>query len=414
MVYISGEKEELTGGREEASQTQDGPSADEMSMDEVLASIRKIIATDDEEASEAPQSGVDEAKHEKKEIPTEKQEDPQDDDVLELTKEVSSEGEIIDHKKEALDQVHSPENADSEAEASSPEEELSEAEAESEDVQSAAEPGEPDDDGAQNEEAHAPEVKPNEMDALSEEEFHGEEHDDEDVSNFLNDLESEGAEEASMTEESEEKQERAVEMGVHDAPNEGGLDEEGDAGDEIVFGAEEENEDESASQSQDVPEDAETTPFLDEKEENDPVQEEKKEEGLIDEDELEEFMAPQELEEEDVEEFLDDSSAEPEAFDAPDRVIREEIEVEKQEMTEKKGLISEATKVSAMGALNKLKNHVSEASEATKAPNAGGGSLEALVMRGMEPLLKDWLDQNLPSLVEKVVQEEIRKLTKGS
>lgn len=406
MVYVSGEKEDLINGQERESREKGGSSSDEMSMDEVLASIRKIIATDDEEASEAAQPTADDANPEKKEQPAKKQEESQDEDVLELTKEVSSEGEIIDHKKAALDQTQAPESSDSDVGLIPQEKSVSEGASEGEDVQEAA-AFEVSEDEGQDDSSQASEVKPNGMDALSEQEFHGEENDDDDVSDFLDVLESE---------EAEEKSEPAAEMAVHDTPKEEASDEETDAGDEIVFGAEEENEDESASQSKEAPEESDAASSLDQKEGEDISAPEEKKEGLIDEDELEEFMAPQELEEEDVEEFLDDSSEDSEldAFEAPDQEMREEIEVKEQEMTEKKGLISEATKVSAMGALNELKNHVSEASEATKAPNVGGGSLEALVMKGMEPLLKDWLDQNLPALVEKVVQEEIRKLTKGS
>ena len=36
--------------------------------------------------------------------------------------------------------------------------------------------------------------------------------------------------------------------------------------------------------------------------------------------------------------------------------------------------------------------------------------LEALILEGLEPLLGDWLDANLPQMVERLVREEIRAL----
>lgn len=39
-----------------------------------------------------------------------------------------------------------------------------------------------------------------------------------------------------------------------------------------------------------------------------------------------------------------------------------------------------------------------------------GGSLEGLVRAMMKPLLKDWLDANLPGIVERVVREEVERV----
>lgn len=39
-----------------------------------------------------------------------------------------------------------------------------------------------------------------------------------------------------------------------------------------------------------------------------------------------------------------------------------------------------------------------------------GTTLEDLVLESMKPMLKDWLDANLPSMVERIVEREIRKL----
>ncbi len=39
-----------------------------------------------------------------------------------------------------------------------------------------------------------------------------------------------------------------------------------------------------------------------------------------------------------------------------------------------------------------------------------GTSLEDLVLETLKPVLKEWLDANLPSMVERIVEREIRKL----
>ena len=40
-------------------------------------------------------------------------------------------------------------------------------------------------------------------------------------------------------------------------------------------------------------------------------------------------------------------------------------------------------------------------------------TLEDLVAEMLKPMLKDWLDDNLPSLVERIVQEEIQRVSRG-
>ena len=45
---------------------------------------------------------------------------------------------------------------------------------------------------------------------------------------------------------------------------------------------------------------------------------------------------------------------------------------------------------------------------------AGGISVEALVTAVLEPLLRDWLDANMPEIAERVARDEIRRLTGGT
>ena len=57
-----------------------------------------------------------------------------------------------------------------------------------------------------------------------------------------------------------------------------------------------------------------------------------------------------------------------------------------------------------------LSGGATDRQEATDA-GAGAHALEALVERALAPLLKDWLDKNMPALVEKVAERELGKLT---
>ena len=40
-------------------------------------------------------------------------------------------------------------------------------------------------------------------------------------------------------------------------------------------------------------------------------------------------------------------------------------------------------------------------------------TLEDVVAEMLQPMLKSWLDDNLPSLVERMVQEEIERVSRG-
>ena len=45
---------------------------------------------------------------------------------------------------------------------------------------------------------------------------------------------------------------------------------------------------------------------------------------------------------------------------------------------------------------------------------AGDGPLEAVVREMLKPMLKEWLDRNLPELVEELVTREIARITARS
>ena len=42
----------------------------------------------------------------------------------------------------------------------------------------------------------------------------------------------------------------------------------------------------------------------------------------------------------------------------------------------------------------------------------GARTLEEMTVGLMKPLLKEWLDQNLPNIVDRLVQKEIERITR--
>jgi cell pole-organizing protein PopZ len=78
-------------------------------------------------------------------------------------------------------------------------------------------------------------------------------------------------------------------------------------------------------------------------------------------------------------------------------------------VTEGDGLVSpdaaEASRQS-LAALSLLRERSEEA-----APLANAGPLEAVVREMLKPMLKDWLDRNLPEMVEELVTREIVRIT---
>ncbi len=55
---------------------------------------------------------------------------------------------------------------------------------------------------------------------------------------------------------------------------------------------------------------------------------------------------------------------------------------------------------------------LSSASSSATVLGNGHRTLEDMVIELMRPLLKDWLDKNLPAVVERLVQKEIDRIAK--
>lgn len=136
-------------------------------------------------------------------------------------------------------------------------------------------------------------------------------------------------------------------------------------------------------------------------------------EAVEDEETPEEFVEALELdeEEEDVElEMVDavEEPAEPEPEPAP--VVQEQpAEVLAAEAADR--LVSEDPAMNSVTSLSALAAAVDTHRRAVD-PSIGPRTIEDLVKDVMRPMIREWLDDNLPSLVERMVGREIERLTR--
>lgn len=71
-------------------------------------------------------------------------------------------------------------------------------------------------------------------------------------------------------------------------------------------------------------------------------------------------------------------------------------------------LMSSSTLSASIAALSSLKDALQPT---LSQPTCSKTTVEDIAKTLLMPLLKDWVNQNLPSLIEKVVTEEVRRLT---
>lgn len=74
-------------------------------------------------------------------------------------------------------------------------------------------------------------------------------------------------------------------------------------------------------------------------------------------------------------------------------------------------LLSRATAEATTAALARLAKAAAGAEERPALPG-GGRTVEELVIELLRPQLKEWLDRNLPAIVERVVEQEVKKLAR--
>lgn len=90
--------------------------------------------------------------------------------------------------------------------------------------------------------------------------------------------------------------------------------------------------------------------------------------------------------------------------------------IQEKKMEKEEQLIS---KISAEEARSSLKTLMEAAENVSKpkvqtTPFRNGDTVEDLVMDMLKPILKEWLDNNLPALVQNIVEKEIKKLVPNS
>jgi cell pole-organizing protein PopZ len=76
------------------------------------------------------------------------------------------------------------------------------------------------------------------------------------------------------------------------------------------------------------------------------------------------------------------------------------------------GLVAPATAAAAAALIGQLARTV--AAERTAPVHRGGPSIEDVVREEIRPLLKDWMDAHLPTLMERLVRAEIERVVSRS
>ncbi|MBA3677173.1 MAG: DUF2497 domain-containing protein [Sphingosinicella sp.] len=78
-------------------------------------------------------------------------------------------------------------------------------------------------------------------------------------------------------------------------------------------------------------------------------------------------------------------------------------------VSEENGIISNDAATSSRQALAALAE--ARRNEETEAGTGPGGPLDSVVREMLRPMLKQWLDENLPDIVEELVTREIARIT---
>lgn len=82
--------------------------------------------------------------------------------------------------------------------------------------------------------------------------------------------------------------------------------------------------------------------------------------------------------------------------------------------TPAESLLSSAAAAAAAASFTKLK-HLEEESPVSTTPSPAfrsGATIEDMVAELLKPMMKEWLDANLPAIVERIVEREIKRLTR--
>lgn len=74
-------------------------------------------------------------------------------------------------------------------------------------------------------------------------------------------------------------------------------------------------------------------------------------------------------------------------------------------------LVSAASADATRQSLEALSAAVAPAASVAAPPTGGGRTMEEVVLDALRPMLKEWLDANLPAMVETMVAKEISRIT---
>ena len=103
--------------------------------------------------------------------------------------------------------------------------------------------------------------------------------------------------------------------------------------------------------------------------------------------------------------------SEPEPEPEQDEAPEEDVLELNDPISEGSGLLSSDSAIASRQSLAALAAMRQQNEQAAHANAAGEGALEAIVKDMLRPMLKDWLDQRLPELVEDMVAREIARIT---
>ena len=138
---------------------------------------------------------------------------------------------------------------------------------------------------------------------------------------------------------------------------------------------------------------------------DEPVAEDEPFEFEVEEDSFESFA---EEAFEGVEDFAEAEAEAEDSFELVAEAAPEPVVEEEAPMSAKPAPLTDtATVTAAAGALGKLLSNVEFGEEA-----GGTTTIEGLVREMMRPMLKEWLDENLPAIVEKHVEAEVQRIAR--
>jgi uncharacterized protein len=116
--------------------------------------------------------------------------------------------------------------------------------------------------------------------------------------------------------------------------------------------------------------------------------------------------------------FADDDADQESALADRDRggVIEDAPQIEDQPVPSQQArnseLVSGSAATVATGAFAKLSQALQRTPETESAADGSGRTLEQFVEDIARPMLKEWLDEHLPAIVERLVQKEIQKISR--